>query len=300
VRFHIWFSIILFLNNPRSPGDAKIRAKSEKEDSRRQLLDDDPYATDVNPHRVTCKACGTSIRLDTIYKYEGSHWRAHRARCARIPFQDRITKKRRVAERRARDNFQTHPLDNPSQAQVAVTDSSDSDDSDASSAPRPRPTSFFTAPLEINITQMFKRRSRVIRPSTASVIAAAKAQAEADIAAHLQAVAAQLATSDRLVTIIESAGDGVISQDQLASEMQPIVATSPADDNTTEHQEPVEVLPTQRSSPAPDPETWIPRKRTLEEEVQFDDFFNKMPAPSTPPSKVRLCELRKEAMRAMD
>ncbi|KAF8532404.1 hypothetical protein JB92DRAFT_2613934, partial [Gautieria morchelliformis] len=54
---------------------------SEKEDSRKQLLDDDAYATDVSPHRVTCKACGTNIRLDTRYKYEGSHWRTHLARC---------------------------------------------------------------------------------------------------------------------------------------------------------------------------------------------------------------------------
>ncbi|KAF8532375.1 hypothetical protein JB92DRAFT_2802774 [Gautieria morchelliformis] len=279
------------------PGDAKIRAKSEKEDSRKQLLDDDAYATDVSPHRVTCKACGTNIRLDTRYKYEGSHWRTHRARCPRIPSQDRRSKKRRISERRVRDNL---PLDNPSQARAAVTDSSDSDDSDAASAPRSRPTSFFTAPLEINISHMFKRRSRVIRPPKASVIAAAKAQAEADIAAHLQAVAADLATSDRLVTIIESAGDGITSQNQLASAMQDVIATSRADDNTVQPEETVKVLSTHRSPPAPDPETWIPRKRTREEEMEFDYFFNKIPPSPTPPNELRLCDLGKQAMQVVD
>ncbi|KAF8492279.1 hypothetical protein JB92DRAFT_3003658 [Gautieria morchelliformis] len=250
------------------PGDAKIRAKSEKEESRKQLLDGDAYATDVSPHRVTCKACGTNIRLDTRYKYEGSHWRGHRARCPRIPVQDRISKKRRISERRVRDNL---PLENPSQAQVAVTDSRDSDDS----APRPLPTSFFTAPLEINISHMFKRRSRVIRPPRASVIAAAKAQAEADIVAHLQA-------------------------NQLASAMQDIIATSRADDNTIQPEETVKVLSTRRSPPAPDPETWIPRKRTREEEMEFDYFFNKIPPSPTPPNELRLCDLGKQAMQVVD
>ena len=249
---------------------------------------------------MTCKACGTNIRLDTTYKYEGSHWRAHRARCPRIPFHERVSKKRRTAERRNLQN-----LDSPSllQERVPITDSSESDDSDASSVPRPRPTSFFTAPLEINPTQMFKRRSRAIRPSVSAPTVTAKARTEADLAAHLHAIAAELAGSDRLMAIIESAGDGVTPEYLLMSESQHDMDKAQLDDDISGPPEGVETFPIQRPSPSPGPETWIPRKRTREDEAEFDAFFSRRPAPPTPPtgaSKVRVCKLGKTAMEVVD
>lgn len=293
-------SIIVYLLTNHSPGDARIRARSEKEDARKQMLDDDAYATDISPHRVTCKACGTNIRLDTTYKYEGSHWRAHRARCPRIPFHDRASKKRR--ERRARDGFQN--FDSPSRVleRVATIDSSDSDDSDASSVPRPRPTSFFTAPLQIDPTQMFTRRSRAIRPSAYPRVIAAKAQTEMDIATHLHMIAEELISSDRLMAVIESAGNSVTSNDLLVSEMQHNVDKVQEDD-ISGLREDLETLPIEKRSPEPDLLSWIPRKRTREEETEFDSFFRTRPAPATPPrenSKVRVCKLGKDAMEVVD
>jgi hypothetical protein len=298
VRFLIYSLFEQFCDQFRSPGDAKIRAKSEKEDSRKQMLDDDAYAIDVNPHRVTCKACGTHIRLDTTYKYEGSHWRAHRARCPMIPFQERIFKKRRTTDPRNPDCL-PHPLSSPEQIQdhVANSDSSDSDDSDASSAPRPRPTSFFTAPLVIKPTQMFMRRPRSFLPpsATAASLAAARARTEAEIAAHLERVAAELVASDRLTAVIESASNDVASGGGLSTKSQL--------DSDHDLMEDAEAPPTPRSTPSTDAESWVPRKRTREEEAEFDAFFHRRPAPFMSPTsdgKVRLCKLGVDAMDVVD
>lgn len=292
------------MTNSLSPGDAKIQAKSEKEDARKQILDDDDYATDVSPHRVTCKACSSNIRLDTTYKYEGSHWRAHRARCPLIPFQERISSKKRTktTETRGGEGLEQHPFDTPSLVQnhVATTDFSDSDDSDASSAARPRPTSFFTAPLLINPTQMFKRRPRVVRPSPkAASIAVAKIIKEAEAAGQLHRIAAELLYTGRFTAVLDSSVGGMTSEDTLITNGQ----QSMQQDSDHDTLEEVEAPPTPRSSPSPDPESWVPRKRTREEEEEFNAFFSRRPAPciSLPADgKVRVCNVGKDAMEIVD
>jgi hypothetical protein len=238
------------------------------------------------------KACGTPIHLDTTYKYEGSHWRGHRARCPVIPFQERISKNGRTTDPRNQD-YLAHPLSSPEQIQdhVAKSDSSDPNDSDASSAPRPCPTSFFTAPLVIDLTQMFMRRPRSFLPPSAT----ARAHTEAKNAAHLERVAAELVASDRLTAVIESASNDVASGGGLATKSQL--------DSDHDLMEDVEASPTPRSSPSTHTEAWVPRKRTREEEAEFDAFFHRRPAMFMSPtsdSKLRLCKLGVDAMDVVD
>lgn len=302
------------------------------------MLEDDAYTTDVSPHRVTCKACGTSIRLDTTYKYEGSHWRAHRARCPQIPFHERVSKKRRSAiERRtqgltyrahhAHHHHHHHPsgLENTFggthvlDKAAVTTDSSDSDDSDASSVPRPRPTSFLTAPLVINPTKMFNKRRRVLGPSTGTTSGIAAAVAE-DNAAHLIAIAADIAKSDRLTVIINSAGQDLCNPHHSPSTTSEVEQQEQQGRDGYDTAHPAEDAPTYLTNAAdlisthaiPSPlsparievETWMGRKRTREEDAEFDAFFNRRAVPpmSPPPphKKLRVCKLGKDAMIVVD
>ncbi|KAF8495021.1 hypothetical protein BU17DRAFT_103683 [Hysterangium stoloniferum] len=277
------------------PGDARVRAKSEKEDIRRILLESDPYIGELGPHRVSCQACGTSIRLDTTYKYEGSHWRAHKARCAQIPFHDRNTKKRKGQEGRRQ---QGSPQYQEPMA-MAMANSSDSEDSDASSAPRPRPTAVFTAPLEINLTKMFRPRPLSDDPPMLT-IDAAKAKLDAELLVHLEGVAENISTSDRLGDIINTVGDGITTEERLAERRCALV--DPEGDKSDGGPECGEEARPRQPSPTPDPEAWMPRKRAREEDAEFDTFFNKRARPNSPipKGKLRVCKLDKEAMQAID
>jgi hypothetical protein len=149
---------------------------------------------------------------------------------------------------------------------------------------------------------MFKRRSRAVVSSVSEAVsvAAAKAKVEANLTARLQELAAELDASDRLITIIQSAGDGVTSEELHAQQHQVAAVQPEADDMESEHGG---ALSPPRPSPSPDPETWIPRKRTREEDEAFDSFFSGRPLPPTPPrpkGKTRVCKLGKDAMQVID
>jgi hypothetical protein len=264
-------------------------AKGEKEDMRRTYLQKDPYVGEVAPHRVTCKACGIIIRLDPTYKYEASHWRAHRARCAQIPFGERVPekpKRRRFGYRKKRQYQETIAMEN-------------SEDSDVSSqaAPRPPPTAVFTASLEINVSNMFLPHAPPDKFPTHTVDDT-KAKREVELLARLEKLADNLSTSDRLAEIINAAGDGITTEDRLGKGH---VVDHEEGDSDGDAVCDEEVRPRQRS-PTPDHEAWIPRKRTRDEEAEFDAFFNKRPRPESPipTGKLWVCKLDKEAMQIIE
>lgn len=271
-----------------------MRAKSEKEDVRRQMLEEDPYVTDMGPHRVTCKACGTSIRLDTTYKYEGSHWRAHRSRCPQIPLADRSTKKRKGDGRKFNFNLHETP---ESREQIALGHSSDSD-SDASSAPRPQPTAFFTVPLEVNLLKMFKQDSRQTDLSMQHTVKLLPFRREAELSQRLHELAMDLDTSNRLNMVIDSSRDVGASFDrQFGQEESNDLESS--NDRPGDYQ--TEVTQGQPLTPNSE-ESWVPRKRTREEEEEFNAIFErwpKLPSPG-PKGKQRVCKLSKEGLKALE
>jgi hypothetical protein len=182
---------------------------------------------------------------------------------------------------------------------IAMTDSNDSEDSDASSGPRPPPTAVFTAPLEINVSKMFLPRAPSDNLPTHTVNEAT-AKCEAKLLAHLEELADNLSTSDHLAEIINAAGDGITTEERLAKKHSCVTdlegGNSDGDAVCDD-----EVRPRQRS-PTPDPEAWLPRKRTREEEAEFDAFFNKMPHPEStiPNDQLRVCKLGKGAMQIID
>jgi hypothetical protein len=286
------FSHLKFHLLPTSsrPGDVVDRAKCEKEFVRRTSLEEDPYIGEVGPHHVLCKACGTIIRLDLTYKYELSHWRAHRARCAQIPFKERVPEK----PKRRQFGYQKK---RHYQEKIVSADFNDSDDSDASSMPRPSPTVVFTAPLEINVSQMFLPRAPF--PATHTVDAA-KAKHEAELLARLEVLANNLSTSERLAEIIHAAGDGITTEEKLAKEHGRVadLEACDSDDDAVRDDE----AQFRQPSPTPDPDAWIPRKRTREEKAEFDAFFNKMPRPESPipSSKLQVCKLDQEALKIIE
>ncbi|GJJ11558.1 hypothetical protein Clacol_005792 [Clathrus columnatus] len=274
-----------------SPGDARVRAKNEKENVRRQMLEDDPHVTDITPHRVTCKACGTNIRLDTTYKYEGSHWRAHRARCAHIPFHERTTKKRKQEGRRASQTHDSGRL----QEHSPTGESSDSYDSDASSAPRPQPTSFFTTPLEINPMKMFSSRIRHHYRNNASTDPS-KEKPAYDLS-HLHKIAKDLTESGRLDEIINKAGNGTTS-------------SFPESDSTDEEvPSPDIVYPVCRPEysepevkPPVSPYLDVPRIKDPETADMFDELFRSSAYASqhSPDHHTRMCTLNKDSLPILE
>lgn len=268
-----------------------MRAKTEKEDKRRQMLEEDPYVTDITPHRVTCNACGTNIRLDTTYKYEGSHWRAHRARCAQIPFHERAAKKRKQEGRRPSQTYDGgRGQDSP------TGESSDSYDSDASSAPRPRPMAFFTAPLEIDPTKMFSSRTRSIQLRNHIAKDSATKTENPDVLLYLHKIADDLTESGRLSEIINSAGDArtPISPETDSSEDQ-----IPSPDTVysvirSEHSEP-------EPKPPASPYLDIPRVKDSETADAFDEFFKSLTyGPQQGLSNIRACTLDRDSLPIMD
>ncbi|KIJ34804.1 hypothetical protein M422DRAFT_262990 [Sphaerobolus stellatus SS14] len=270
--------------------DARQRAKTEKEDIRRQLLEDDPYVTEISPHRVTCKACGTSIRLDTTYKYEGSHWRAHRSRCPQIPFADRALKKRKGGDGR-RASLQ----ESPRRHAMAEDSSSNSDDSDASSAPRPRPIAFFTQPLIINPLAMFDQPPH---PEGLSDSMDVQHESNAkDLQNYLVDLAMEITASDRLEAVIEaslSSSERKFGDERLNNARAAVDEMEVDSEQVDKSQAP--------PSPSADSTSWIPRKRTREEEQEFDALVAKWPKPASPKpkGKQRSCKLSKESLPVLE
>ncbi|KAK0466974.1 uncharacterized protein EV420DRAFT_1506491 [Desarmillaria tabescens] len=56
-------------------------ARTAAELAREQRLKNDPLAYIVEPYYVTCKLCGSRIKLSEKSTYDGHHWRTHRGRC---------------------------------------------------------------------------------------------------------------------------------------------------------------------------------------------------------------------------
>lgn len=281
--------------NNSSPGDARVRAKSEKEDKRRQMLEDDPYVTDITPHRVTCNACGTNIRLDTTYKYEGSHWRAHRARCPQIPFHERSAKRRRQEGRLLNQTHDSSRLQNDS----ATGESSDSYDSDASSAPRPQPTSFFTAPLEVNPTKMFlSHRTRSNQPKKDEPRDATTKEKTDSLYRDLQIIAEDLTQSGRLGEILNVASDGMASNPQEIDFFEEQVqAPSPDAAYPVFRSEHSESEPKPPASPCLD----VPRMKDPEVTDAFDELFKSgMYTPRQSTDHIRMCALDKDSMSVVE
>ncbi|KAG7445018.1 uncharacterized protein BT62DRAFT_1077232 [Guyanagaster necrorhizus] len=58
-------------------------ARTTAEQAREQRLKDDPLACIVGPYHVTCKLCGSRIKLSEKSTFDGHHWRTHRGRCVK-------------------------------------------------------------------------------------------------------------------------------------------------------------------------------------------------------------------------
>ncbi|SJL04045.1 uncharacterized protein ARMOST_07403 [Armillaria ostoyae] len=56
-------------------------ARTVAELAREQRLKNDPLAYIVEPYHVTCKLCGSRIKLSEKSTYDAHHWRTHRGRC---------------------------------------------------------------------------------------------------------------------------------------------------------------------------------------------------------------------------
>jgi len=244
------------------------------------MLEEDPYVMDIGPHRVTCKACGTQIRLDTIYKYEGSHWRAHRARCAQIPFTDRTVKRRKIGKTSTQESPRSRDA-------VAMESSSDSDDSDASSAPRPRPMAVFTAPLDVNPLAMFGQLSPPEITSLPSPIE--KGDINVKLQQYLCQLAKDLNASDRLSSVINDAGDYSLSHGERFGDNFAMHVEQP--DSKLMGHDPNRSL-------TPESASWVPQKRTREDEEVFDMVIEKWTKPPTPrlTGRQRSCNLGREGM----
>jgi hypothetical protein len=127
-------------------------------------------------------------------------------------------------------------------------------------------------------------------------VAKAKLEAELLQVARLEALAVNLSTSNRLPEIINAAGDGITTEETLAKVAEVVAGESDGDTVCTH-----EVRSRQRS-PTPDPEAWIPPKRTPEETVAFDAFFREWPRPESPIPQGTLlaCKLDTEAMQIIE
>ncbi|KAK7469096.1 hypothetical protein VKT23_003587 [Stygiomarasmius scandens] len=75
---------------------------SEQAEVRKKELTDDPSATDVKPYSVTCKKCGTTVKLSKKSLYDVHHWRKHKARCAN---EDSTDKSEGTGKAKAKSNW---------------------------------------------------------------------------------------------------------------------------------------------------------------------------------------------------
>jgi hypothetical protein len=154
--------------------------------------------------------------------------------------------------------------------------------------------------LEINVSQMFLPRAPFPDHLPTHTVDAVKTKREAELLARLEVLADNLSTSERLAEIINAAGDGITTEERLAKEHRRVADLEAGDsDDDAVHDDEAR---SRQSSPTPDPDAWIPRKRTREEEAEFNAFFNGMPRPEspTPKGKQRVCKLDKEAMQIID
>ncbi|KAK7052766.1 hypothetical protein R3P38DRAFT_3173079 [Favolaschia claudopus] len=63
----------------------RVKTKGARtEAQRRALLENDPWAEDVEPHNVVCKGCKQTIKIDQRSRYYPGFWNKHRDKCKAI------------------------------------------------------------------------------------------------------------------------------------------------------------------------------------------------------------------------